>query len=187
MITGSIDEAPLALRDGAVVVVRSTTSATAAAVPAAPPRTTCATPPGDMSSRAILPAAGAGVTAVRAKNVLFRKGSTADNLLDSHPLPTYIFFTLTLSIIKLTLIHRRNKPWEVDAPRVPYKHNPVDAATSLKIQRPPLRERSMKITSTAASTGTDNTTEVQEQQNLILEETPTAESPLHDLPTPVYK
>jgi hypothetical protein len=76
MITGTIDEPPLVLRDGAVIVVRSTSSNTAAS----PPRT-CATIQGDpSSSRAILPAAGAGATAVRAKNVLFRKGSTADNL-----------------------------------------------------------------------------------------------------------
>jgi len=43
----------------------------------------------------------------------------------------------------------------------------------------------MKITSTATSAGTDNAAEAKEQQNFISEDTPTAESPLYDLPTPL--
>lgn len=79
MVYGSIDDPPLALRDGAVIVVRSTSTSSANAVTATA-TTATATQPGDSTIRAILPAVGAGATAVRAKNVLFRKGSTADNL-----------------------------------------------------------------------------------------------------------
>ena len=79
VVYGSIDDPPLALRDGAVIVVRSTFTSSAAAL-VATTATATATQPGDSTIRATLPAVGAGATAVRAKNVLFRKGSTADNL-----------------------------------------------------------------------------------------------------------
>lgn len=58
---------------------------------------------------------------------------------------------------------------------------------NLKIQRPPLRERALKITSTSSGTGTGTSTaDMKEtQSHNLAEESPAAESPFNDLPTPV--
>ena len=76
---------------------------------------------------------------------------------------------------------------------MPYKYptssSTVDASVTmnLKIQRPPLRERALRITSTSSGigtgTGTADTKETQKPN--LTEESPSAESPLYDLPTPV--